>query len=163
MRACVLLSGGIDSTTCLGMAVERYGAEAVMALSISYGQKHEKEMQAALAVAEYYHVSLQTLDLAKIFEYSDCSLLAHSDKEIPKGSYSHQIEGIQKIKEYETAPVSTYVPFRNGLFLSGLFLFQGLFRTCCRPYHRCIRRFRIWRGKLRRSLYMRLGDCFHLC
>ena len=78
MKACVLLSGGIDSSTCLGIAVERYGSEEVIALCISYGQKHEKEMQAAIAVADYYHVRLLTVDLAKIFEFSDCSLLAHS-------------------------------------------------------------------------------------
>ena len=40
MKAMVLFSGGIDSTTCLGMAVEKYGPENVIALSISYGQKH---------------------------------------------------------------------------------------------------------------------------
>ena len=45
MKAMVLLSGGIDSTTCLGMAVERFGRENVIALSISYGQKHEKDRQ----------------------------------------------------------------------------------------------------------------------
>lgn len=118
MKACVLLSGGIDSSTCLGIAVERYGSEEVIALCISYGQKHEKEMQAAIAVADYYHVRLLTVDLAKIFEFSDCSLLAHSEKEIPKGSYSHQIEGIKKREGNEEKPVSTYVPFRNGLFLS---------------------------------------------
>ena len=39
MKAMVLASGGIDSTTCLGMAVERYGREQVVALSVSYGQK----------------------------------------------------------------------------------------------------------------------------
>ena len=37
MKAMVLFSGGIDSTTCLGMAVEKYGPENVIALSISYG------------------------------------------------------------------------------------------------------------------------------
>ena len=36
MKAMVLFSGGIDSTTCLGMAIEKYGAQNVIALSISY-------------------------------------------------------------------------------------------------------------------------------
>ena len=48
MKAMVLFSGGIDSTTCLGMAVEKYGPENVIALSISYGQKHTKEIDAAI-------------------------------------------------------------------------------------------------------------------
>lgn len=112
MKAMVLASGGIDSTTCLGMAVERYGREQVVALSVSYGQKHDKELQASRAVAEYYGVEYLSLDLAKIFAYSDCSLLKHSGQEIPEEDYGEQL------KKMEGRPVSTYVPFRNGLFLS---------------------------------------------
>ena len=112
MKVMVLSSGGIDSTTCLAMAVEKYGHENVVALSISYGQKHEKEISSARAVADYYKVELIELDLSKMFEYSDCSLLSHSDAEIPKESYA------QQIKESSGKPVSTYVPFRNGLFLA---------------------------------------------
>lgn len=112
MKAMVLLSGGVDSATCLGIAVDKYGKDNVIALSISYGQKHDKEIKASQDVAKYYGVEHLYLDLAKIFQYSDCSLLSHSDKEIPKEAYSEQI------KKTEGTPVSTYVPFRNGLFLS---------------------------------------------
>ncbi|NCB93376.1 MAG: 7-cyano-7-deazaguanine synthase QueC [Clostridia bacterium] len=112
MKAMVLFSGGVDSTTCLGIAVNKYGAENVVALSISYGQKHQKEIECANKIAEYYGVEHLYLDLAKIFQYSDCSLLMHSDKEIPEEAYSEQI------KKTNGTPVSTYVPFRNGLFLS---------------------------------------------
>ena len=56
MRALVLSSGGVDSTTCLGLAIEKYGKENVTALSITYGQKHDKEIKAAEAVARYYGV-----------------------------------------------------------------------------------------------------------
>ena len=45
MKAMVLLSGGVDSTTCLGIAVDKYGKENVIALSVFYGQKHDKEMK----------------------------------------------------------------------------------------------------------------------
>ena len=45
MKALVLSSGGVDSTTVLAMAVEKYGKENVVALSVSYGQKHDKELQ----------------------------------------------------------------------------------------------------------------------
>ena len=82
MKAMVLFSGGIDSTTCLGMAVEKYGPENVIALSIAYGQKHTKEIEASDKIVKYYNVEHIYLDLAKIFQYSDCSLLSHSDKEI---------------------------------------------------------------------------------
>lgn len=112
MKALVLLSGGVDSATCLGLAIEKYGKENVTTLSITYGQKHTKELEAARNIAAYYQVEFIYLDLAKIFEYSDCSLLEHSNQEIPKESYAKQIE------KSDNKPVSTYVPFRNGLFLS---------------------------------------------
>lgn len=112
MRAMVLVSGGVDSTTCLGMAVEQYHRENVTALSISYGQKHQKEIESAKAVTDFYQVEHISLDLAKIFSYSDCSLLVHSQEKIPEKSYAEQLQGT------DGQPVSTYVPFRNGLFLS---------------------------------------------
>ncbi len=112
MRALVLFSGGVDSTTCLAMAIDKYGKDNVTALSVSYGQKHTKEIEASDRIGKYYGVEHIYLDLEKIFQYSDCSLLSHSDKEIPKESYSEQL------KHTQGSPVSTYVPFRNGLFLS---------------------------------------------
>lgn len=45
MRALVLSSGGVDSTTCLGMAVDKYGKENVVSLSVFYGQKHTKNLK----------------------------------------------------------------------------------------------------------------------
>lgn len=111
-KALVLFSGGVDSTTCLAMAVEKYGAENVIALSVYYGQKHSREMESSKKIAEYYGVKLITLDLALIFKGSDCSLLADSDKEIPQETYAEQLE------KTDGKPVSTYVPFRNGLFIS---------------------------------------------
>ena len=111
-KAMVLFSGGVDSTTCLGLAIEKYGKENVIALSISYGQKHKKEVETARSIAAYYGIELLSLDLQKIFTYSDCSLLEQSDAEVPKESYAEQL------KETSGKPVSTYVPFRNGLFLA---------------------------------------------
>ncbi|MBE6865277.1 MAG: 7-cyano-7-deazaguanine synthase QueC [Ruminococcus flavefaciens] len=112
MKALVLFSGGVDSTTCLGIAVDKYGADEVLALSVYYGQKHSKELQAAEKIAAHYGVKLQALDLALIFAGSDCSLLKGSSEDIPEESYADQLS------KTGGAPVSTYVPFRNGLFLS---------------------------------------------
>ena len=84
MKAMVLFSGGVDSTTCLGMAVDKYGAEEVLALSVSYGQKHQKEVEAARKIAAYYGVAWKQLDLSVIFADSNCSLLSGSTQEIPK-------------------------------------------------------------------------------
>lgn len=111
MKALVLLSGGVDSTTCLALAKEEFG-ENVIALSMFYGQKHSKELASAKAIADFYHVELITMDLAKIFAHSSCSLLQGSAEEIPQESYDKQL------KERNGEAVTTYVPFRNGLFLS---------------------------------------------
>ena len=62
MKALVLFSGGIDSTTALGLAIQKYGKDQVIALSVSYGQKHDKEIKAAIAVAP---VSYTHLDVYK--------------------------------------------------------------------------------------------------
>ena len=111
-KALVLFSGGLDSSTCLAMAVDKYGNNNVGALSVYYGQKHDKEIEASNSVAKYYNVEHIYMDLSKIFQYSDCSLLKGSKNDIPKESYAKQL------RETGGKPVSTYVPFRNGLFLS---------------------------------------------
>jgi len=112
MKVLVLFSGGLDSTTCLAQAVNMYGAENVIAVSMLYGQKHDKELWCAKKIADYYKVKLLKYDLAKIFEYSNCSLLEGSLEDVPDGSYAEQLDNDSK------KPVSTYVPFRNGLFIS---------------------------------------------
>ncbi|SFW49555.1 7-cyano-7-deazaguanine synthase QueC [Ruminococcus flavefaciens] len=112
MKALVLFSGGVDSTTCLGIAVNKYGADEVLALSLYYGQKHSRELEAARKIAKHYGVKHKELDLALIFADSDCSLLSGSTEDIPKESYAEQL------KKTDGKPVSTYVPFRNGLFLA---------------------------------------------
>ncbi len=112
MKVLVLSSGGIDSTTCLTLAINRYGREHVIALSFQYGQKHRKELEAAEKISDFLGIEHITSDLSNLFSYSNSTLLTHSSKKIPKGSYSKQI------KDSEEKPLSTYVPFRNGLFLS---------------------------------------------
>ena len=111
-KALVLCSGGADSSTLLAKAVAEHGAENVFALAISYGQKHSRELRSARAVADHYGVELRLLDVGAIFADSTCSLLAHSDASVPQGTYDEQQ------RESDGGPVSTYVPFRNGLFLS---------------------------------------------
>lgn len=113
MNVLVLSSGGVDSSTCLALAVSRQGAANVIALSLRYGQKHARELYAARAVAAHYGVRHVELDLAPIFQYdTDCTLLHGSSDAIPHTAYAEQLAGTNG------RPVSTYVPFRNGLFLS---------------------------------------------
>ena len=110
MKALVLLSGGVDSSTCLALAKEKYGG--VVALALYYGQKHSKELAAAEAVAAHYKAPLLKLDLTPVFAFSNCSLLKQSAEAIPLKSYAEQL------KTQHGEPVTTYVPFRNGVFLS---------------------------------------------
>ena len=128
MKALVLVSGGLDSTTCLALAVKEYGSENVVGLSIFYGQRHDKEIKAADAVCEYYKVEHITIDLSTMFQFSDCSLLQHSDEEIPEESYEEQLS------KTDGKPVSTYVPFRNGLFLSSAATI-ALSKGCSKIYY----------------------------
>ena len=128
MKALVLVSGGVDSTTCLGMAVKEYGSENVVGLSIFYGQRHDKEIKAADAVCEHYNVEHITLDLSTMFQFSDCTLLQHSDGEILEESYAEQLA------KTDGKPVSTYVPFRNGLFLSSASAI-ALSKGCSKIYY----------------------------
>ena len=109
MKAVVLLSGGLDSSTCLAMAVREYGAKNVLAVSAYYGQKHDRELTSAKKVSEYYAVKHEIIDLQKIFVGSTCSLLKESEAEIPETTYKEQVNA---------GTVSTYVPFRNGIFLA---------------------------------------------
>ena len=110
MKALVLLSGGVDSSTCLALAKEKY--KDVVALVLYYGQKHSKELAAAEQIAEHYNVPLLKLDLTPVFAFSNCSLLNQSTEAIPQKSYAEQLES------RHGEAVTTYVPFRNGVFLS---------------------------------------------
>lgn len=108
----MLSSGGLDSTTCLGIAVEKYGNENVVTASIFYGQKHFKELECAQKVALYYGVKHFELDISKVFEFSNCSLLERSTEKIVHESYA------QQVRELGDKRINSYVPFRNGALLS---------------------------------------------
>lgn len=99
-RAVILLSGGLDSTT-LAYLLAAYGFQ-LYGLSFRYGQRHERELEAARAVAErlgFVEHRIVTLDLA---QWGGSSLVGAG--EIPS--------------EPTTGIPSTYVPVRNLVFLS---------------------------------------------
>jgi len=112
VKAVVLSSGGVDSTTCVAMAVNELGSANVVTLSFKYGQRHEKELESAQKIADFYGLAHYVYDLTSIFAYSDCSLLSSSKEKPEHMSYADQIARDGEGK------VSTYVPFRNGLMLS---------------------------------------------
>ena len=63
-KVIVLNSGGLDSTTCVGLAVKEFGKENVMTVSILYGQKHSKEMfdTTLMEISEYEELCKDTGD-----------------------------------------------------------------------------------------------------
>ena len=101
--AVVLLSGGMDSATCL--AIARRAEPRVHALTIVYGQRHAREIRSARAIARHFrvrdHVVLR-LPLGPLLDSS----LTRPEKRLPKsGPRSRRIP-------------STYVPARNSILLA---------------------------------------------
>jgi len=101
MKAVCLLSGGLDSSTCLGVA-RREGFECY-ALSFDYGQRHRIELEAAERIAQHFGAAEHRVAKIDLRAFGGSALT--DDIEVPKDSLA---EGI---------PI-TYVPARNTIFLS---------------------------------------------
>ena len=95
MKCIVSLSGGRDSATCLGLAVDKYGAENVYAMGFEYGSTHPQELERAKKIAEYYGVPYQIVQInPSIFKGSTCTMLQGSEKEIQKGKTYEEIASL---------------------------------------------------------------------
>ena len=104
-RAVVLLSGGLDSSTVLAIALSK-GREAYV-LTVDYGQRHRKEVDAARRVAKHYRVrdhKVLTLDLAAI----GGSALTDKSRDVPEE---------RTLDEIGRGIPATYVPARNTILL----------------------------------------------
>ncbi len=104
-QSVVLFSGGIDSTTALYWALKQY--DKVYTLTFDYGQRHRVEISLARQSASRLKVPqiILSIDLGQI---GGSSL---TDKDLPLPEY-------ERLEEIEEGPPSTYVPFRNGIFLA---------------------------------------------
>jgi 7-cyano-7-deazaguanine synthase len=104
-KAVCLLSGGLDSSTCLALA--RREAYACYALSFDYGQRHKHELKAASAVALHFGVEQHMVTRIGLDSFGGSALT--DDIAVPKARTAAEMgHGI---------PV-TYVPARNTVFLS---------------------------------------------
>jgi len=104
-NAVCLLSGGLDSATCLALA--RREGYACSALSFDYGQRHRVELEAASRVAQALGAERHVVARIDLRQIGHSALTA--DLAVPKGRSTEQMSrGI---------PV-TYVPARNTIFLS---------------------------------------------
>jgi 7-cyano-7-deazaguanine synthase len=109
MKAIVLLSGGLDSTTLLRIVQER--GYKIYALTFNYGQKHSIEIDAAKTICKKYGINnhcIANIDIGAI----GGSALTDDKLKVKK-------DGIVKSfdKDKENIPLS-YVPARNTIFLS---------------------------------------------
>jgi 7-cyano-7-deazaguanine synthase len=105
MKAVCLLSGGLDSAACLGVA-RREGFE-IYALSFDYGQRHRIELTAAARLARIFEANEHRVVQIDLRAFGGSALTA--DLAVPKHpSADHIGAGI---------PV-TYVPARNTIFLA---------------------------------------------
>ena len=98
----VVLSGGLDSTSVLALALEDYPADQVTAVSFDYGQRHKKELIAAARIAEHYGVRHSVVPLEGLL--SGSALLYQ--EALPEGHYA------------EDTMKATVVNGRNLLFAS---------------------------------------------
>jgi 7-cyano-7-deazaguanine synthase len=105
-KAVVLVSGGLDSTTCLALA-QKQGFD-LYALTLFYGQRHKAELTAARRVARAYKVR-EHLELAVPLTAFGGSALTDKKIQVPKS---------RSLGEMGKGIPSTYVPARNTVFLS---------------------------------------------
>jgi 7-cyano-7-deazaguanine synthase len=111
-NAVVLLSGGLDSVTCLYWAKDRYAQ--VTAVSFNYGQRHNSELVAAKQIAEQAGVSHRIIDI-DIAQLGGSSLTDHT-LTVPDGDVEKFPTHTDSI-DNDAIP-NTYVSARNTIFLS---------------------------------------------
>tara|TARA_B000000460_G_scaffold83948_1_gene58522 strand:- start:637 stop:1317 length:681 start_codon:yes stop_codon:yes gene_type:complete len=103
-RAVILLSGGLDSTTCLAIAREQ-GFD-LFALTINYGQRHIFELQSAKNVALSLDIEKHSVLDINLAQFGGSALT--DDIEVPKDRVESEMSDIP----------ATYVPARNTVLLS---------------------------------------------
>lgn len=100
----VLLSGGMDSSTLLAEAVQRF--QKVRTLTFNYNQRHKREIESAKSVAAFYKVPNTVVDVSMINSLLQGSSLTTEEVDVPKGHYEEQ------------SMKATVVPGRNTILLS---------------------------------------------
>ena len=105
-RAIVLLSGGLDSTTCL--AIARQAGFEIHAISFRYGQRHTFELELATTAASSYGVASHRIVDINLAQFGG-SALTDASIAVPKSEH---------VSDLGTAIPVTYVPARNTVFLS---------------------------------------------
>lgn len=110
-KAIVLLSGGLDSATTLGLALE--AGEHVIPLAFDYKQRHRKEVSCAFDIVHHYQKRRAPIDPLRVVSIGGLDLpsSALTSEKLPVPT------GRDEVRMAEDIPV-TYVPARNSVFLS---------------------------------------------
>jgi 7-cyano-7-deazaguanine synthase len=106
----ILLSGGLDSLTCL--AIAKNNGEQCYAISFDYGQKHNSELQASINIANKYDIEHKIISLKDLGSLGGSSLT--QDNLLVPDFIDNQNK---QDKSYSDIP-NTYVPCRNLIFIS---------------------------------------------
>ena len=113
-HALVLLSGGLDSSTCLGVALNE--GYVVTTLAFDYGQRHRVELDKSTAIAQHYGIKRQLVIPLPFYRTLGGSALT-DDTAVPKHTNTAEMHRHNGSDAHSQIPV-TYVPGRNLIFLS---------------------------------------------
>ena len=136
-QAVVVHSGGMDSSICLALAVEKHGAENVLSMTFTYGQRHTEEIKQAQKICTDWGVDHIIVNLDCLQQITESSLIGHK----------------LQIQHKEGEVPNTMVVGRNGLmarvasihadFLGANSIYVGIieleeansgYRDCSRKY-----------------------------
>lgn len=79
-KTIVVHSGGMDSSLCLALAIQEFGAENVLSVSFTYNQRHSLELSKALEISEYFKVDHIELNLSCLSQITESALIGHTKK-----------------------------------------------------------------------------------
>lgn len=102
-KAVIIFSGGLDSTTCMGIAKDK-GYE-LYPITFHYGQRHNREVEQAKKIAAYYNVPDHRIVNLSFLKEIGGSALTDEELDVPTDG------------DEDGIPI-TYVPARNLIFLS---------------------------------------------
>ena len=103
-KAVILLSGGLDSTTCL--AIAKHQGFDLNALTLNYGQRHDFELKSAQKIVDHFKIKNHSVVNINLAQFGGSALTDEID--VPKDRSESEMTDI---------PI-TYVPARNTVFLS---------------------------------------------
>lgn len=113
----VVLSGGQDSTICLGLALQRFPGD-IQAMTFDYGQRHSIELEAAKKVVDHYQTKTGRTIRHEIAQLGEDILLGSS----PLTDHNQELESYNSFVEMDKIigdrVEKTFVPMRNALFLT---------------------------------------------